>query len=108
MGCDFGSIFRLRSGECGARPDIVFCRQRVAVFVDGCFWHSCPQHGTAPKRNTSYWSIKLQRNIDRDREVTSVLTNAGWLVLRIWEHVGPADAADEVESAVLSRRRGSA
>lgn len=68
------------------RPDIVFTKRRIAVFVDGCFWHSCPEHGRRPSVNGEYWSPKLQRNAERDREQTEALTTEGWTVLRFWEH----------------------
>lgn len=68
------------------RVDVVFPRAKLAVFVDGCFWHRCPQHGTEPKSNTGYWSPKLDRNVERDRETDERLRRAGWEVLRIWEH----------------------
>lgn len=84
------------------RPDIVFPRHRVAVFVDGCFWHRCPEHGRVPTGNNSeYWGQKLQRNQERDARDTQVLEQAGWTVLRVWEHVAVADAADRVSSALL-------
>jgi len=68
------------------RVDVVFPRAKLAVFVDGCFWHRCPQHGTEPKSNTGYWGPKLDRNVERDRETDERLRRAGWEVLRIWEH----------------------
>jgi DNA mismatch endonuclease (patch repair protein) len=68
------------------RVDVVFPRAKLAVFVDGCFWHRCPQHGTEPKSNTGYWGSKLDRNVERDRETDERLRRAGWEVLRIWEH----------------------
>ncbi len=74
------------------RPDIVFTRRRVAVFVDGCFWHSCPEHGREPRANTDYWGPKLARNRERDRSITLLLQEAGWTVVRLWEHV-PIDEA---------------
>lgn len=82
------------------RPDIVFTRARVAVFVDGCFWHGCPEHQVIPKSNHDYWVPKLRRNADRDREVDQALTVAGWQVIRIWEHEPDDVAADRVEEAV--------
>lgn len=78
-----------RSGEGEAfrvRPDFVFREQRVAVFVDGCFWHGCPQHGTKPKGNAAFWRRKFAANVARDRRVNRALRRAGWGVLRIWEH----------------------
>lgn len=68
------------------RPDIVFTRRKIAVFVDGCFWHACPQHGRQPRRNEWYWSPKLRRNVERDRLANVALTDAGWRVVRVWEH----------------------
>lgn len=85
------------------RPDIVFTRLRLAVFVDGCFWHACPEHGRPPTHNEWYWSPKLQRNVARDAEVTELLGAAGWRVIRIWEHVPLADAVASVEEAILEQ-----
>lgn len=84
------------------RADIVFSRQRVAVFVDGCFWHRCPQHSTIPKANRAWWTEKLDRNVARDRDTDRRLLDAGWLVVRVWEHEAAAEAADRVEDAVRS------
>jgi DNA mismatch endonuclease, patch repair protein len=67
------------------RPDFVFRRERVAVFVDGCFWHGCPRHATRPKQNRQFWDEKIARNQKRDRLVTRELKKAGWTVLRLWE-----------------------
>ena len=67
-------------------PDFVFLKQRVTVFVDGCFWHGCPKHGTQPKGNRAFWKKKFAANKARDRRVNRVLRRAGWRVLRIWEH----------------------
>lgn len=85
------------------RADIVFTRARIAVFVDGCFWHGCPLHATLPKRNSNYWVPKLQRNIDRDRETGDQLRSAGWTVIRCWEHEAPAVVAYRVARLVRSR-----
>jgi len=78
------------------KADIVFPRRRVAVFIDGCFWHSCPFHGSLPETNRDYWLPKLARNAERDSETTARLEAAGWRVLRFWEHVPPMDAAAEI------------
>jgi DNA mismatch endonuclease (patch repair protein) len=86
------------------RPDVVFTREQVAVFVDGCFWHGCPDHGNTPRANTNYWGPKLARNAKRDRLVTTALTRSGWMVLRVWEHEEAGEAADRVAAALLSRR----
>jgi DNA mismatch endonuclease (patch repair protein) len=76
-----------RSGEMTrVRPDFVFRRSRVAVFVDGCFWHACPKHGTIPKTHTAFWRRKLDGNRSRDIVVSRALRDAGWTVLRFWEH----------------------
>ena len=68
------------------RPDIAFTARRVAVFVDGCFWHVCPEHGTRPAANTWYWDPKRSRNVQRDRAADQALAAAGWQVVRVWEH----------------------
>ena|SRR6185369_2324217 len=86
-----------------SRADILFGPARVAVYVDGCFWHSCPQHGTRPKANSEWWKRKLDRNQERDRETDRVLREHGWTVLRIWEHEDPVAAADRVEATVRAR-----
>jgi len=76
--------------------DIAFTRRRVAVFVDGCFWHSCPEHGTSPKTNASRWAAKLESNRARDRRVDSHLTERGWKVLRAWEHEDAATVCMQI------------
>jgi DNA mismatch endonuclease (patch repair protein) len=82
------------------RPDIAFTSRKVAVFVDGCFWHACPEHGSKPKNNEWYWSPKLARNVERDREADNALADAGWTVVRLWEHVPVEDAIAAVVQAV--------
>jgi DNA mismatch endonuclease (patch repair protein) len=82
------------------RPDIVFTRRKVAVFVDGCFWHACPDHGSKPKNNEWYWSPKLLKNVQRDELNNTALTSAGWTVIRLWEHVPLDDAVNMVVSAI--------
>lgn len=90
-------------GRRWTQPDVVFTRAKVAVFVDGCFWHRCPEHGTAPKANSGYWGPKLDRNVARDRDTDRQLRERGWLVIRAWEHERPADIADQVHAAVRAR-----
>jgi DNA mismatch endonuclease, patch repair protein len=68
------------------RPDFTFRRERLAIFVDGCFWHGCPRHLRMPSDNRPYWKLKIARNIHRDHETTRRLKKAGWQVLRVWEH----------------------
>jgi len=75
-----------RHSPIAGRPDFVFPRKRVAIFVDGCFWHGCPQHGREPDSRQAYWGPKLARNKARDRQVTRLLRKLGWTVLRIWHH----------------------
>lgn len=86
------------------RADLAFLGPRVAVFVDGCFWHRCPQHATSPKSNRAWWDDKLTRNVMRDRDTDERLRDAGWVVVRVWEHEDPGSAADRVEHAVRDRR----
>lgn len=83
------------------RADIVFTRARVAIYIDGCFWHGCPLHATYPKRNSDYWLPKLRRNIERDREADARLEHAGWRVLRFWEH----EPAEDVAATVVAEIR---
>lgn len=86
MGLRYRVDLLVRAGDVRTHPDIVFTKRKVAVFVDGCFWHGCPEHGTTPKSNTSYWGPKLQKNVERDVRVTSALREDGWRVVRVWEH----------------------
>jgi len=78
------------------RADIVFTRRRLAVFIDGCFWHGCPEHGTIPVSHADYWEPKLAKNRERDAETTAMAEAEGWRVLRIWEHVPPEEAVQLV------------
>ncbi|MCB0879408.1 MAG: very short patch repair endonuclease [Thermoleophilia bacterium] len=86
------------------KVDIVFGPARVAVFVDGCFWHNCPVHGTRPRANEAYWREKLRRNQERDRESDELLRADGWLVVRVWEHEDPETAAQNIAHIVAGRR----
>ena len=85
------------------RADVVFTRARVAVFVDGCFWHGCPVHGTKPKANAAFWSAKLAANEARDRDTDALLREADWISVRVWEHEEPLEAARRVQTIVDSR-----
>ena len=85
------------------RVDVALTRAKVAVFVDGCFWHRCPEHGTIPKANRDWWIAKLEANERRDRATDEQLTTMGWTVLRVWEHESVADAADRIEEVVRAR-----
>ncbi|WP_231496063.1 very short patch repair endonuclease [Cellulomonas sp. HZM] len=84
--------------------DIVFPRARLAVFVDGCFWHMCPRHGTQSHTNSDWWREKLSGNVERDRRTDVDLAAAGWAVLRVWEHDSVAGAAEAVEEALRRLR----
>jgi DNA mismatch endonuclease (patch repair protein) len=83
------------------RPDFIFRASRLAIFVDGCFWHCCPLHSKIPENNRSFWEPKLQKNVARDRKVSSLLRKAGWSVLRVWEH----ELADPEHVVKMVRRR---
>jgi DNA mismatch endonuclease (patch repair protein) len=78
------------------RADLVFPRRKVAVYVDGCFWHSCPVHATKPRNNAQWWADKLAANVARDRDTDTRLIEEGWRVVRIWEHEDPVVAAQRV------------
>ena len=78
------------------RPDFVFPRLKVAVFIDGCFWHSCPKHCRLPASNKDYWNRKIERNRIRDKKTSKALREKGWTVIRIWEH--------EIKTSALNRK----
>ncbi|QLY30004.1 DNA mismatch endonuclease Vsr [Nocardia huaxiensis] len=98
LGYRFRKDLRLDLGSVKVRPDIVFTARKVAVFVDGCFWHVCPEHGRQPTTNEWYWAPKLRRNIERDRAADAALSAAGWHVVRLREH-------ESLESAVSAVAR---
>jgi DNA mismatch endonuclease (patch repair protein) len=87
--------------------DIVFRSARVAVFVDGCFWHRCPEHAILPKGNAAWWSEKLRANVERDHRNDAALLNRGWMVIRVWEHEDVEDAAERIARMIDYRRRSS-
>lgn len=89
------------------RADLVFPTERVAVFVDGCYWHGCPEHYVASKSNTDYWSEKIERNMKRDLDTDEALSAGGWEVVRVWQHENP-DAAAEVVAVIVRARREEA
>lgn len=80
--------------------DLVFTRRRIAVFIDGCYWHGCPLHHRQPRANANYWAAKVARNRTRDEATDKALTDAGWTVLRFWEHEGAAEVAATIIAAV--------
>ncbi|KAA3621721.1 MAG: DNA mismatch endonuclease Vsr [Proteobacteria bacterium] len=85
------------------RADIAFTRLKIAVFVDGCFWHGCPEHGTSSKENAEFWRDKIETNVRRDRDTHERLRAANWVVHRYWEHEDPNDAADTIARMVHRR-----
>lgn len=85
------------------RPDIVFTRAKVAVFVDGCFWHLCPEHAVLPKNNGDWWKAKLNRNVERDREKDEALRELGWEIVHVWEHEDTEDVADRIAKSWRNR-----
>lgn len=104
-----GIRFRLGQRIGPIRPDLVFKRARLAIFIDGCFWHSCPVHGSRPKSNQRFWEKKLTGNVARDRKTTSDLKDAGWIVVRFWEHEVEQDAlacALRIAELLSERRPG--
>lgn len=102
-----GLRYRVNVPVPGARRrtiDIVFGKIKLAIFMDGCFWHGCPQHATQPKANAEWWRAKLDKNMARDRETTDQLRAAGWTVLRFWEHESPEKVARQIADTVSERR----
>ncbi|MTD15137.1 DNA mismatch endonuclease Vsr [Nakamurella sp. YIM 132087] len=94
--------FLLEMGSVRPRPDIVFTRLKVAVFIDGCFWHLCPDHSKIPRNNTDYWEQKLLGNVARDLKYDHALSGAGWLVVRCWEHEAVDSVVGKIESVLFA------
>lgn len=94
-----GVRYRVHRRDLPGSPDIVLARLRLAVFVDGCFWHCCPDHGNLPKNNREWWATKLARNVARDREQDAALGSLGWDVMRVWEH----ESVEERASIIVER-----
>jgi DNA mismatch endonuclease (patch repair protein) len=103
MGLRFRVDWRLPNTR--RRADMAFVRAKVAVFVDGCFWHGCPEHGTWPKTNALWWRNKIETNVKRDRDTDARLRATGWTVLRFWEHDKPSRAAKAIRRAVGPQQR---
>lgn len=102
-----GMRFRLHRKDLPGTPDIVFPRQRIAVFIDGCFWHRCPEHWVLPKNNREWWRTKFEANVLRDDRKDAQLRDMGWTPLHVWEHEFPSSAADRIELTVRGDRRRS-
>ena len=96
---DFPPVPRLRR-----RADVVFPREKIAVFCDGCYWHGCPEHGTWPKENAEWWRAKIEATQRRDADTNARLRAAGWLVVRVWEHEDITEAAATIETIIHGRR----
>ncbi|WP_410810744.1 very short patch repair endonuclease [Micromonospora sp. 067-2] len=101
-GLRYRIALQIRLQDRKVRPDVVFTRRRIAVFLDGCFWHGCPTHGRMPSDPTGYWHVKIARNRSRDVAVDSELSAAGWTVVRVWEHEPAAEAAERIQGIVGS------
>jgi len=86
------------------KADIVFRSAKVAIFVDGCFWHGCPIHGTQAKANAEFWRQKIKQNQERDKDTTRQLKTAGWRVIRVWEHEDPEKASQKIHNIVAKRK----
>ncbi|ORB66670.1 very short patch repair endonuclease [Mycolicibacterium tusciae] len=93
-----GLRFRVQDRSLPGRPDVVLTRARIAVFVDGCFWHKCPLHGTAPKNNGEWWLAKLNENVARDRRNDDKLLDLGWVPVHVWEHEDPVESAETIKT----------
>jgi DNA mismatch endonuclease (patch repair protein) len=92
-----GLRFRVNLSALPGKPDVAFTRARLAVFVDGCFWHRCPDHGVLPRNNRDWWLAKLERTVERDHEKDRALIKMAWTPLHVWEHESVQAAADRIE-----------
>ncbi|MDD7919685.1 very short patch repair endonuclease [Actinomycetospora callitridis] len=104
LGYRYRIDFKIAGGR--RRADIVFTRKKVAIFIDGCFWHACPQHGSLPKRNSEWWRDKLAANVARDATTDRELASAGWTVVRVWEHEDPESAVRRLEPLLTNAAQG--
>jgi DNA mismatch endonuclease (patch repair protein) len=98
-----GLRFRVNLSTLPGKPDVAFTRARLAIFVDGCFWHRCPHHGVIPTNNRDWWLRKLRRNVQRDGEKDRALIGLGWTTVHVWEHETVQAAADRIEREVRRR-----
>jgi DNA mismatch endonuclease (patch repair protein) len=105
-GLRFRVDYPVGTSERPIRADIAFPARKLAIFVDGCFWHGCPEHATMPRKNRDYWEPKLERNRERDARQTVLLEEAGWQVARFWTHVPPEEISRAIED--LLARTGAA
>jgi len=98
-----GLRYRLHRKDLPGKPDIVFPSARIAVFVDGCFWHRCPDHYVAPKNNAEFWETKIAKNVERDRRQDAELAELGWESIRIWEHEDVVASALAIQKRLVDR-----
>lgn len=106
-GVRFRKDYRIDCPGLRVRADVAITSRKIAIFVDGCFWHRCPEHGTSPKANAEFWTEKLDRNVARDRRVNAALAETGWTVIRSWEHESPATAVGRVLMAFEPPQAGA-
>jgi DNA mismatch endonuclease (patch repair protein) len=99
-GLRFRNDVLIAAGDRTIRVDVALPRHHIAVFLDGCFWHCCPEHGTRPRSNSEYWRPKLERNLQRDAAANELLSASGWRVVRVWEHQDPDEAAGLIDQVV--------
>ena len=107
LGLRFRKDYRVETDDLIVRVDVAFPKRRVAVFLDGCYWHACPEHGHVPKTNSEFWAAKFRRNVARDREVNRALRSAGWKVVRIWEHVPISEEAASLRELLAHSQTGA-
>lgn len=88
------------------RADLAWRRVKLAVFLDGCFWHGCPEHGTRPVANSDWWATKLDKNAERDRRTDAILIERGWVVRRYWEHEAPEEVCDDIVGVLAALKQG--
>jgi len=99
-----GLRFRVNYRLLPGRPDLAFTSARIAIFVDGCFWHACPEHLVMPKNNREWWQEKLEANVSRDRRKDQELSELGWTVVHVWEHEDSVVVSNLIERLWRSRR----
>lgn len=99
-------LHRRPSKSLAREADLIFRGAMVVVFVDGCYWHGCPEHASWPRSNARFWQVKIERNRERDRETDRILADEGWMIFRVWEHEDAGTAAERI-AAEVRKRRGS-
>lgn len=100
-----GLRYRTSNNQFLGKPDLTFRKEKLAIFVDGCFWHKCPQHFIRPKNNKAYWNKKILSNVKRDQRINQELVAQGWRILRFWEHELEMDLADVIKRVSLELKK---